>query len=669
MAPSTPSTASSLTLSPSLLARTRARKSPIYRLFDTLSERRQGWKYPNLLEHAQKKIRDAPLSHRGATLVHPVTRASRNAARSVERPDAPEHFSRPAKKSPHGLRFQSREPVASLPTTPVSSATTSRALTTASGDSSASPTLKAATMSSLASLSAANQQTGHASITLDGKEEPSDVKMMSPMSKAGDNYVAVSGAPAPSSGVTVSSNASASKAAAASTVAKSAPVGSVLVSATSLSRQVDCAKQSSTTWSRSSQKKSLSESSAFDSPTRELAPYEQRSESPDSVDEEKKGDTSSSIRLQSERMEHVTNMVVTDPYGDQGSFTGVLIRGKPDSYGTMIYKDGRVYSGSWHRGRWNGHGHVIFANGDTYTGDYVRDQRHGVGRYEWSDGRVYDGRFERDQRHGHGIYSWPDDSMYSGEFYHGVRHGLGTFTYPDGSVYNGTWRDGRQNGHGECVWADGRCFRGDWVDGHARFGVEVRADGTIRHNGLWEHDRPVRKNGRLSDDNKKKSAASTSGAKDQPTCEKPKKLQADACNTTVSKKSRIALQHRDRVANKPSDHKRGGCKSKDAPEGSKLPLVATDSLAAWYTNQLLRSLSPTGESSIALLLNTDSRESSEFDNDSEALEQQCTTEFDYCRQPSSNRQSKRSSRLLRYRLKMKHAAMKQQDVNEQQHGP
>lgn len=195
----------------------------------------------------------------------------------------------------------------------------------------------------------------------------------------------------------------------------------------------------------------------------------------------------------SSRREHVTSHTVRDPYGDEGQFTGVLSRGKPDSYGTMLYADGRVYSGSWKRGRWDGHGQVMFLNGDTYTGEYVRDKRHGVGRYEWSNGRVYDGGFERDQREGHGIYSWPDGSVYSGDFHNGLRHGLGTFTFSDGSVYNGTWRDGKQNGHGECVWADGRCFRGDWVTGHARYGVEVRADGTIRHNGEWCNDRPVRK--------------------------------------------------------------------------------------------------------------------------------------------------------------------------------
>lgn len=210
--------------------------------------------------------------------------------------------------------------------------------------------------------------------------------------------------------------------------------------------------------------------------------------------------------LQMVSTEHVTNKRLTDPYGDEGLFSGVLIRGKPNSHGTMLYKDGRTYTGSWKRGRWDGHGKAIFANGDCYTGDYESDKRHGVGRYEWHDGRVYDGKFEHDQRQGNGIYSWPDGSVYSGEFRNGVRHGLGTFTFPDGSVFYGEWRNGKQHGNGECVWADGRCFRGEWVDGHTRIGVEVRADGTIRHDGEWRDDRPVRN--KSSAQNKRSSSAS-----------------------------------------------------------------------------------------------------------------------------------------------------------------
>jgi hypothetical protein len=202
-----------------------------------------------------------------------------------------------------------------------------------------------------------------------------------------------------------------------------------------------------------------------------------------------RGTMDSSVLL----MEYVTDLVIQDPYSDEGTYTGILVRRKPDSYGTMVYKDGRTYSGSWKRGRWEGYGKTTFANGDSYAGHYIQDQRHGVGRYEWADGRVYDGRFEKDQREGRGTYSWPNGSVYCGEFHCGLRHGYGTYTYENGSIYNGQWQNGKQHGTGECLWADGRCLFGEWLDGHAHFGIEVRANGTIRHNGEWSKDRPIRR--------------------------------------------------------------------------------------------------------------------------------------------------------------------------------
>lgn len=203
------------------------------------------------------------------------------------------------------------------------------------------------------------------------------------------------------------------------------------------------------------------------------------------------------------RLQNVTKYPITDPYGDKGLYTGVLIRGKPDSHGTMQYKDGRTYTGEWQRGRWHGQGKTIFANGDVYTGEYHYDKREGVGRYEWSDGRVYDGRFETDQRRGSGVYSWPDGSVYTGEFRAGLRHGSGSYTFADGSVYTGEFKNGKHDGIGECVWSDGRCYRGEWVEGRAHgYGVEVRADGSIRHDGEWRYDKPVRKSNKKKHSNR-----------------------------------------------------------------------------------------------------------------------------------------------------------------------
>jgi hypothetical protein len=167
------------------------------------------------------------------------------------------------------------------------------------------------------------------------------------------------------------------------------------------------------------------------------------------------------------RIEQVRNKHMTDPYGDKGKYTGILIRDRPHGHGTMSYSDGRSYAGNWKYGRWHGSGRARFANGDCYVGQYNMDQRHGVGRYEWSDGRVYDGEFCRDQRHGAGTYTWTDGSVYTGEFSNGHRHGHGCYMFSNGSIYTGEWCQGKYHGVGECVWADGRMYRGEWYNGRA----------------------------------------------------------------------------------------------------------------------------------------------------------------------------------------------------------
>jgi hypothetical protein len=54
------------------------------------------------------------------------------------------------------------------------------------------------------------------------------------------------------------------------------------------------------------------------------------------------------------RVERVQSQIITDPYGDVGRFTGLLIKGKPFGLGTMHYNDGRSYTGEWRNGRWSG---------------------------------------------------------------------------------------------------------------------------------------------------------------------------------------------------------------------------------------------------------------------------------------------------------------------------
>jgi hypothetical protein len=75
------------------------------------------------------------------------------------------------------------------------------------------------------------------------------------------------------------------------------------------------------------------------------------------------------------RIEKVQGRVLCDPYGDQGRYTGLLVKAKPYGHGTMHYDDGRSYTGDWKNGRWHGKGRTLFVNGDFYVGEYVKDQR------------------------------------------------------------------------------------------------------------------------------------------------------------------------------------------------------------------------------------------------------------------------------------------------------
>lgn len=191
---------------------------------------------------------------------------------------------------------------------------------------------------------------------------------------------------------------------------------------------------------------------------------------------------------------YVERQTVVDPYGDSGTYTGELRLQKPHGVGEMTYDDGRVYTGGWNHGKWHGKGTALFANGDKFDGTYDMDRRHGFGVYEWKDGRVYEGEFQRDQRHGCGEYRCPDGAVYRGEFAAGHRQGEGTYTFSDGSTYTGEWHSGRYHGVGQCIWKDGRVYKGEWRDGKAHgYGVEKRVDGTIRHEGTWDADVPVRK--------------------------------------------------------------------------------------------------------------------------------------------------------------------------------
>ena len=150
----------------------------------------------------------------------------------------------------------------------------------------------------------------------------------------------------------------------------------------------------------------------YNNTTVELDPNTPRTQNP------RRSSSSSNNRRSKKPKEErikIENEIISDPYGDQGIYTGMILKATrmPHGTGHMKYEgDNRVYDGQWRYGRWHGFGKAYFANGDTYVGDYNMDRRHGHGKYQWQDGRAYDGQFHEDSRHGEGIFAWPDGSAY-----------------------------------------------------------------------------------------------------------------------------------------------------------------------------------------------------------------------------------------------------------------
>jgi hypothetical protein len=68
---------------------------------------------------------------------------------------------------------------------------------------------------------------------------------------------------------------------------------------------------------------------------------------------------------------YVDDIDMTDPYGDQGVFTGEVAAStnKPNGLGTMRYVDGRTFSGGWNQGQWHGKGTCRYLFACTYVFD------------------------------------------------------------------------------------------------------------------------------------------------------------------------------------------------------------------------------------------------------------------------------------------------------------
>lgn len=192
----------------------------------------------------------------------------------------------------------------------------------------------------------------------------------------------------------------------------------------------------------------------------------------------------------------VNDLTMTDPYGEQGTYTGSISNSTsmPHGFGRLEYdRAGRWYEGDWKHGRWTGHGKLSNGDGDFYEGGLKNDHKHGLGIMRFADGRIFEGEYINGQMI-EGKMSYQDGSTYEGSWVDGMRHGRGRCVFADQSVYEGDFREGEFFGFGKMGWSDGGWYEGEWWNGemHGR-GKEVRPDGSVRHEGEWSKGQPLRK--------------------------------------------------------------------------------------------------------------------------------------------------------------------------------
>ena len=114
------------------------------------------------------------------------------------------------------------------------------------------------------------------------------------------------------------------------------------------------------------------------------------------------------------------------------------------------------------------------------------------GRLKFNDGRVFKGQHVQGHIL-HGKMTYQDGCVYEGSWLHGKRHGTGRCMFVDGSVYEGEFSEGNIHGNGKMAWIDGGYYIGEWSRGEMNGrGTEIRSDGSLRHDGVWQQGVPIR---------------------------------------------------------------------------------------------------------------------------------------------------------------------------------
>ena len=158
------------------------------------------------------------------------------------------------------------------------------------------------------------------------------------------------------------------------------------------------------------------------------------------------------------------------------TYTGMLVDGKLNGIGEIIFSSGDRYTGGLEAWRFNGDGVFHSADGWFYEGEFSEGQfckgklyganddiltqdSDGLSEFVSTDGWIYSGSFNEWGQSGTGKFTFADGAVYEGEFVRGLAEGHGFYQSPEGWSYNGNFHLGVFHGEGMITQKDGKQFR------------------------------------------------------------------------------------------------------------------------------------------------------------------------------------------------------------------
>lgn len=187
-------------------------------------------------------------------------------------------------------------------------------------------------------------------------------------------------------------------------------------------------------------------------------------------------------------------VVLVDKDGDKYEYMGPLAKGRPHGRGSARFiESGNRYEGEFVNGFRQGRGVYTWPSGARYEGEFANDAFNGRGVYAWRNGTRYEGGFADGKFDGQGVYVKSDGDRYEGRFAGNAFHGRGVYTFSSGARYEGEYVKGKKEGQGTFRYSDGGSYVGQFRNGvREGFGRETSADGSLKFEGQWANDDPVR---------------------------------------------------------------------------------------------------------------------------------------------------------------------------------